>query len=315
MNITPSTKLVQIQIVIAFFVFCIVFSNFVSAQTIITPVSAPAIQWQKEYGDEFTEAVANMIQTSDGGYAFLDLGANFQESITASTLYKLNSSGDVQWRKIVRDWFTANNIVQTRDGGYEISGAWNTYGSGYGPGNPIIYASGPALIKTDSEGNVQWVKNYSSSTPNLGTVALSQIQTSDGGTASIGQGNIEQNVQGSIVKTDSNGNVQWIKNFTSLEQVGTLTLSSLIETSDGAILAIGVDVYNYQYHSGNIYLVKTDAFLPLPKHSPLPTPIATPITVFGQPILTVAIIAAGVTVVVLASVVLLVYLKKRKRMP
>ena len=83
-------------------------------------------------------------------------------------------------------------------------GYWSTYGTTY------EYTS--TIIKTDSEGNLQWVENYSSSLdllpsppPTLGN-ASTKIKTSDGGLAYENSGN--------IVKTDSNGNEQWVKYLT-----------------------------------------------------------------------------------------------------
>ena len=266
----------------------------------ITAAPFPPTAWQKEYGDGYTEALSNIIQTSDGGYAFLDLGSSHGVfNMSPSTFYKLNSSGDMQWTKVPANWFTARSLVQTRDGGYEISGEWNTYGS--------TYEYTPTIIKVDSEGNFQWDKNYSS-VPNIGVSALSKIQTSDGGTASCEQ-------EGSIVKTDANGNVQWTKNFT-YQAPGVisspLTFSSLIETSDGAILAIGIGVYRYQYGEGNIFLVKTDAFLPLPSQTPLPTPITTPIT-HSKPELTPAITDTALIVAIVAvSIGLITFRRHRK---
>lgn len=57
---------------------------------------APTIAFQKEYGDSRTEAVSNLIQTNDGGYAFVDLGWSHNVSFQPSTFYKIDSSGNLQ---------------------------------------------------------------------------------------------------------------------------------------------------------------------------------------------------------------------------
>jgi len=50
----------------------------------------------------------------------------------------------------------------------------------------------------------------------------------------------------------------------------------VIETSDGALAALGVGTYfSGNPRTGRIYLIKTEAFLPLPIQAPLPTPMPT----------------------------------------
>jgi len=53
--------------------FIILQTTLVSAQT-TSGTSPPATQWQKLYGSQYAIQVSNLIQTSDGGYAFLDCG-------------------------------------------------------------------------------------------------------------------------------------------------------------------------------------------------------------------------------------------------
>ena len=84
-------------------------------------------------------------------------------------------------------------------------------------------------------------------------------------------------------------------------------LSSLIETSDGALAGLGVGSHALGYYDGDIYLVKTETFLPLPTQTPLPTPIPTP----PPPPTVEAISVVSVIIGVIAVAGLLVFLKKR----
>ena len=259
-------------------------------------LQAPAIQWQKEYGDNDTESVSNLIQTSDGGYAFLDLGYSYQlNPVVPSTFYKVDSSGNLQWTKTIK-LFTASNLIQTSDGGYEIAGEWNTYGTT----NQIT----PTIIKLNSKGDIRWYEN--TSTVLKLAIASSNIHTSDGGFA--------YEESGGIIKTDSNGNIQWVKNLTFSQYNDginlPLVLSSLIETKDGALAGLGVGSPYAETIDGNIYLIKTETFLPLPSQTLLPTPITTPIT---TPVLTTYVIAIAFVIVVIGiSIVLLICRRHRK---
>jgi len=291
------------------------FLTGVSSQTAgSASVSAPATEWQREYGEkeyvdkfDIGESTTNLIQTSDGGYAFLSHAWGHQVTFRPSTLYKVDSSGIMQWNKTI-PFLSALTLIQTNDEGYEISGYWSTYGIG------VAYEHTPTLVKTDVQGNLQWVANYSS-VPDLG-IASTSIQTSDGGFAYLQSGMTSlwgrfTIPSGSIVKTDSNNNTQWVKNLTYPSTYGNLplVLSSLIETSDGALAGLGVGSRGLGDYDGRIYLIKTEAFLPLPSQVPLPTPLPTPF-----PTLTVEVTIAILAIVVVIAVALsLSFLRKRKQ--
>ena len=69
----------------------IVFSQISSSE----PVSAPAIEWQKDYGhsgpydDTNVESASNLIQTSDGGFGYW----------TDGSITKTDSNNNTQWVK------------------------------------------------------------------------------------------------------------------------------------------------------------------------------------------------------------------------
>jgi hypothetical protein len=459
----------------------------VSSQNLINAsVSAPTIEWQQDYGhagfyeDTGIQSASNLIQTSDGGYVFMDLGWAYQFTFVPSTIYKVNSSGSIEWSKTI-ELLAASTIIQTSDEGYEILGHWSTYGT--------TYENTPTIIKTDAEGTIQWVQNFSGymrefvpnndggfivlsdgRNPDLypGTFTVltkinpqgviqwnhtygeltnfsfgsSVIQTVDGGYALVGstsfngtndspnlyywlfktdsvgnlvwsryygngpasldendtrnsganeglnrgtfgdnegvsiietadgdlivagifysesslkywdnrpstflfktdsQGNMEWNqtfddyevslviptsdngfaLAGSsgIIKTDSNGNTQWIKNVTypTIDAYPTYTyplkISSLIETSDGALATLGVGYrLTDNPRTGKIYLIKTEAFLPLPTQAPLPLPMSpSSVTPAPSAIFEVLIILLIIGIIAVAS--LLFFFKKRK---
>jgi hypothetical protein len=230
---------------------------------------APNVELQKEFGDDRTASVSNLIQTSDGGYAFVDTGWGHSIGFQPATVYKLDSSIRVQWTKIL-DGFVGSIIIETNDGGYEISGVFliGRYAEGGVPNMPVGYLS--SIIKIDSQGGIEWIENYTSSPPIL-SVVTSSIQTSDGGFAYI--------TNGSIIKSDSSNNTQWTKElplyFT--RYIYPPDLLSLIETSDGSIAVLGVDNLDYNdIYTGNIYFAKTDPFLPAPSPTQLPTSMLIP---------------------------------------
>jgi hypothetical protein len=285
-----------------------------SAQT-SSNTSPPATQWQKSYGAGKTAFLSNLIQTSDGGYAFLDCGYIGQSGMFfPSILYKLDSYGNMQWNKTF-NLFSASNLIQTSDGGYEIVGSSTS---------STMLQFTPTLIKLSSKGDTQWYEN--TSTVLKLAVVSSNIQTSDSGYAYFKPADVTSFPTHAsfptLIKTDSNNNTQWIENLTYSGPFnyynGTITfpfkIFSLIETSDGALAGLGIANPGLTGgYEGFIYLIKTAPFLPSPSQSPLPTPLPSPtpapfmITVNEQ-ILIIALIA----VVVALSIVMLIYRRHRK---
>jgi hypothetical protein len=281
--------------------------------------TAPKIQWQQNYGDYYTlwdtTSITNLIQTCDGGYAFLTIGYAHQNYLHPAILFKLNSTGQIEWTKPF-EHFTAATLIQTSDGGYEIAGNWRT---------PTVYDTQPTLLKTDYNGTLQWNQNYTSIPQQSGIGAILQnrstvstaIKTSDGGYAHV-------DWSLGIIKTDSNNKTQWTKDIKYSEagaiNLGTTTLKfpaieanmcSLIETSDGALAGVGIalnqgdNVYNCAF-----CIIKTEAFLPLPTPTQLPTPQPNPNQAADTNLdLTVPV---SLVLLILSTLSLLLYWRHRK---
>lgn len=160
--------------------------------------------------------------------------------------------------------------------------------------------------------------------PDFG-INSTRIKTSDGGFAYL---------KGAyIVKTDSHNQTQWEKYIifnrtrTSVEieyhlQVpdSPVWLYSLVETSDGSLVAVGVGDTANPY-MGIACLIKTEPFLPLPTPSPIPTPTASPTaspteapTPYKAPIIGLAVLMAPIVIAVTAAVVItLLFFRKHMK--
>jgi hypothetical protein len=120
------------------------------------------------------------------------------------------------------------NFTKTTESGFIITGATGTYGN-----IPSVY-----LMKTDSNGNKVWDHKYSSLWED--TQGYSVIQTTDGGYAigAFQYAHIPINNQSGeplVVKTDSIGNLQWVRNLGG-EYMDTHAI--VTNSSDGNILVL-----------------------------------------------------------------------------
>jgi len=191
----------------------------------------------RTYGSPNEAEVTNAgQQTSDGGYI---LAGN--SSSGGIVIVKTDSWGDTLWTKGVAG--------KTLFGVKEIPGGF-------------IFTGGPHifLLKTDLSGNIVWAKSFSSNIDPSSDFGYSVVQTADGGFVITGQKNYNPNTfNGDIclIKTDSSGNLQWLRLLTS----GLTDCSgrSVKQTTDGGYI-VGGNSYNGMgtWSSYDFCLIKTD---------------------------------------------------------
>jgi uncharacterized delta-60 repeat protein len=149
--------------------------------------SSGNVVWTKTIGGSASDGANSIIQSRDGGYVVAGYTASFGTGGWDFYVVKLDSSGNVVWRKTIGGGSDdlANSIIQSRDGGYVVAGwTWS-----FGAGNNDFY-----VVKLDSSGNVVWTKTIGGSASDG---ANSIIQSRDGGyvvagyTASFGTGSAD----------------------------------------------------------------------------------------------------------------------------
>ena len=218
------------------YIICGVNSNY--AWLLKTDVNGEQ-EWTYKYraADQYGQGWGYYAQqTSDGGYMMVARGQKGDDNTNRFRLVKTSSQGIKEWDKY---YFYDSNYntfpysgQQTSDGGYVMAGE--------------SYVDGPQkglIIKTDSEGNLEWKKLYQRSDEKRTHINSIQ-QTSDGGYVIAG------NV---LIKTDSNGNEEWVKDFTFDQE----NFESVEETSDGGFILTGIDILNGETF---IYILKTDSY-------------------------------------------------------
>jgi len=161
---------------------------------------------------------------------------------TETVLMKLDSYENIQWTTVIdnNDYASAQSLapaiphfIQTSDNGFLIADLfYNRTGD-----------RGIRIIKTDSRGNPAWEKRI----PGQAGEILTLLQRNDGGYAVVWR-------DGRLFAFDAAGNLGMIVNIPELvkqtqgTELSTVTLRSIIQTSDGNMSAVltGGDYYNIQ---------------------------------------------------------------------
>lgn len=152
----------------------------------------PAEQWNRSFGGNNEDNAWCVQQTSDGGYLITTTISNQSNSYNL-WLIKTDEHGQEQWNKTLGGPIdnSAISISMTSDNGYLLAGKY-TESYSFGTDSTAF------ILKTDSEGNQEWVKVFSNCT------LYSVQQTSDGGYIAVGV----KNGNAWLVKLAGNGNTE-----------------------------------------------------------------------------------------------------------
>ena len=192
-----------------------------------------------------------MIKTDDGNFA---LAYHAQHNgIGYSSFMKLNNNLDTIWK---RDYTTDNlwtltmNCNKTQDNGYILSGSvkpaedekWDVL-----------------LLKTDSDGNMQWYNSYGTETQEQGSNA---IETSDGGYLIGGfiyTPNIDHSLDALVIKTDSLGNEEWTQYYGNPDVDDDMALVALADDGNYLVATVyGDQIISSTVRNGRPYFLKID---------------------------------------------------------
>jgi len=159
-----------------------------------------SINWEKYFTLYKNNACLNVKATIDGGFILLGTTGDFKNEKMDYWVIKLDNKGDVLWSKIYDSSGndSPSEITVTTDGGYILGGS--TY-------IPWQSKSGLWVLKTDSDGNIQWQKKYSNKYAfiNFGYFTLDD----DGSIVMVGY--FDYGIL--IIKINPNGDIQWQTNY------------------------------------------------------------------------------------------------------
>ncbi|MCF6341846.1 MAG: hypothetical protein L3J31_03450, partial [Bacteroidales bacterium] len=220
--------------------------------------------WQKTYGGSGRELPAKILSTTDGGAILIGYSGSSDGDVSENKGWddcwalKLDETGNIRWEKSFggssRD--LGNNILQTADKGYLFAATTKSID---GDVNENHGGTDFWLLKTDSLGNIEWERTYGGSEDETFS-ALKQMNDSVLlliGSSKSSDGDVGANYGGKdywLVKTDTDGNLLWEKNYggsesdngasVALKNDGGFVLGGSSKSSDGDVTKdLGLDDY------------------------------------------------------------------------
>ena len=204
-------------------------------------------EWNHSYGGNDYDLCNSLDKTIDNGFILLGSTKSYGNGDTNIWLIKINSNGNEEWNKIFETSGCDNgySVKQVADNGFIITGTIESIGRA---------STDISLIKTDSQGNMEWNKTFGGSDFDYG---FSVDQTNDegyiiaGSTESFGYGDYDV----WLIKTDSQGNEEWNKTFGGID---TDESNYVFQTFDGGYILTG-NTRSYGNGSYDVWLIKTDS--------------------------------------------------------
>jgi predicted secreted protein len=103
------------------------------------------VEWNQTFGGGKNDSAESLVQTSDGGFAFVGVTESFASGWTECWLIKTDSFGNMVWNRTYGedndDW--GHSLIVTSDGGFAFAGETSSFGAG----NYDFW-----LVKTDIQG-------------------------------------------------------------------------------------------------------------------------------------------------------------------
>jgi hypothetical protein len=206
--------------------------------------------WNKTYIGHGAAHGSTIIETMEGDY-FVCGSTRSGEYVNDGSIFllRVNKFGEEIWNKTLgnNQENGASSCKQTLDGGFIISGA--IY-------NETFERVDAFLLKINSYGSEEWISKFYSDVADY-MAAADVIQNSDGSYVIVGIFDKETYgwFKGFMLKTDSNGNELWRREYSNF--LTFKTVYSVCHTNDGGYILSG-EICNLIKFDYDLWLAKTD---------------------------------------------------------
>jgi|SaaInlLV_10m_DNA_2_1039722.scaffolds.fasta_scaffold01601_4 uncharacterized protein (TIGR02145 family) len=199
-------------------------------------------EWNRTFGGLGQDWGYSVKQTTDNGYIITGYTESYWNGIKDVYLIKTDQDGIEEWSQTYEG--TNNDagysVQQTTNGGFIITGYTSTVGNG----ERDVW-----LIKTDSEGNIEWNNTFGENCDDWG---FSVQQTTDNGFIVTGHKGCLGGTDVWLIKTDQGGIEEWNQTFGgAYDDEGY----SVQQTTDGGFIVTG-STLSFGNGGKDVWLIK-----------------------------------------------------------
>jgi hypothetical protein len=191
--------------------------------------------WNETYGNG---GFVSLDQTSDGGYVML--GSTIKRGSSVPLLIKADSGGREEWRKVINNSrMRSGSVAHTDDGGYVLAGK----GFGEDKREDGIAGTMVWVMKTDAEGDREWVREYETGA----RVDYTSIVQTEGGRYIVAGGSANTGTPGFggfVIGLNSEGGRVWERKY------DRGTLRTVSEVSGDEYVAAGQGIFGVSNSEG-----------------------------------------------------------------
>ena len=224
--------------------------------------------WKKTFGGSGSEEGSSITLTKDSGFVLTGSTnsrngdfSGMNKGYNDIFVMKLNSSGDIVWKKTFGGSLdeNGNSITTTKDGGFILTGKTEPVDGDF---SQIIGGSDIFVMKLNSSGDIVWKKTFGGSSDDEGS---SITLTDDGSFVLTGYTwSNDGELNGSdiiVMKMNSSGDIVWKKTFGGSDDEKGYSITT---TNDGGYVLTGETYSNDRDFSGmnkmngNIFVIKLD---------------------------------------------------------
>ena len=211
------------------------------------------LSWQQTFGGSKDDRGADLITTSDGGFALLGFSKSSDNDLTSNAgfqdfwMLKISSLGNLLWEKTFgfsgRDYGTT--LIETEEGGFLVTGVLDvsaSNGQGNAKFNKQKHAGGDFwALKLTAGGDLEWSKYYGGS---FTDTPLGVVKTANNGFILAGYSDSNDvdinNNKGSydfwVIKISSDGTLLWERSYGGSE---IDEARAICATHDGNFIVVG----------------------------------------------------------------------------
>lgn len=193
------------------------------------------VQWTKLFRGENTNNPDKINDVKIDSSSNIYTGGYIRNPGSVGSLIKFNSAGTLQWqKKIYSDKATTSDEIY----GIAVDSSGNTYA--VGSLEPSAGGRYGFVLKTNSSGTIQWIRNIGSLAPDVNTGLYGVGVDSSGNVYVSGNTqNIDYQDNGFIAKYNSSGTVQWQKRFYNSSGSQNVRMRELQTDSSGNVYITG----------------------------------------------------------------------------